>query len=171
MINEDLTEPQTCSFVKGTNWFFVILRNWRIGRMNDSRFVPISRRHSQWWWWWCGTAAERGSLRRRRGRVRCGVLGDRSVVVRLRPDVPGRPQATPQDAVSVLGVAHQLCRRAGRQQAGSCSQPRRLRVRSATCRPFYAVATIAIRLRFDGRSTAYQGCNSLAAVTLTYLFI
>jgi len=41
----------------------------------------------------------------------------------------------------------------------------------------YVVVTITIRLRFDGHSTAYQRSlrsqwrNSLAAVTLTYLFI
>jgi len=40
-----------------------------------------------------------------------------------------------------------------------------------------AVVTTAIRLRFDGRSTAYQRSlrsqwrNPLAAVTLNYLFI
>ena len=41
----------------------------------------------------------------------------------------------------------------------------------------YAAVTTTIRLRFDGRSTAYQRSlrsqwrNPLAAVTLTYLFI
>ena len=44
-------------------------------------------------------------------------------------------------------------------------------------RQFISVVTTTIRLRFDGRSTAYQRslrsqwCNPLAAVTLTYLFI
>ena len=41
---------------------------------------------------------------------------------------------------------------------------------------FYAVVTITIRLRLDGRSTAYQRSftphmRNVAAVTLTFLFI